>query len=55
MPELLARLARGEDEPDPLGEQAPRDEPEGLRRGLIEPLGVVDDAEERVLLGDLGE
>ena len=28
---------------------------EDLRRGLVEPLRVVDDAEQRLLLGDLGE
>ena len=29
--------------------------PENLRRGVVEPLRVVDDADERLLLGDLGE
>ena len=29
--------------------------PEDLRRGVVEPLRVVDDADQRLLLGDLGE
>jgi hypothetical protein len=40
---------------DPLGEEPAGDEPEDLRRGAVEPLRVVDDADERSLLGDLGE
>ena len=46
---------RGAHERDPLGEQAAGDEAEDLRRGVVEPLRVVDDADERLLLGDLGE
>ena len=38
-----------------LGEQAAGDEPENLRRALIEPLRVVDDGDERLLVGDRGE
>ena len=38
---------------DRLGEQPARDEPEHLRGGLVEPLEVVDDAQQRLLLGDL--
>ena len=31
------------------------DETEDLRRGVVEPLRVVDNADQRLLLGDLGE
>lgn len=47
--------ARSTDERDALGEQAPADEAEDLRGGVVEPLRVVDDADERLFLGDLGE
>ena len=47
--------ARRADERDPLREEASRHEPDDLRGGLIEPLGVVDDADEGMLLGDFGE
>ena len=47
--------ARREHERDPLGEEPARDETEDLRRRVVEPLRVVDDADERLLLGDLGE
>src|SRR5512133_3312955 len=40
---------------DPLSEKPAGDEPEDLRRGAVEPRGVVDDADQRLLLGDLGE
>ena len=49
-----ARARRAHDR-DPLGEQAAGDETENLRGGVVEPLRVVDDADERLLLGDLGE
>ena len=39
----------------PLGEEPAGDERQDLRRGLIEPLRVLDDADERLLLGDVGE
>ena len=45
----------GADDRDPLGEEAAGDEPEDLLRRLVEPVRVVDDADERLLLGDLGE
>ena len=48
-------VARCADERDPLGEKTAGDEAEDLRRGAVEPLRVVDDADERLLLGDLGE
>ena len=47
--------ARCAHERDPLGEEAAGDEAEDLRGGVVEPLRVVDDADERLLLGDLGE
>ena len=53
VPELLARLARGEHDPDRLRQQAPGDERERQRRGLIQPLRVIDDAQQRTLLGRL--
>ena len=53
MPELLARLARREHEADRLGQHTAGDEGERERRAAVEPLGVVDDAQQRALLGDL--
>src|SRR5581483_8447025 len=47
--------ARGEDERDPLGVQTPCDETEDLLRGSVQPLRVVHDADERLMLRDLGE
>ena len=52
---LLARLADGEDDRDPLGEQAARHEPERLRGGLVEPLEVVHETQQRLRLGRLGQ
>ena len=52
---LAAARARRADERDPLGEETAGDEAEDLRGGLVEPLRVVDDADQRLLLGDLGE
>ena len=46
---------RGAHDRDPLGEQAAGNEPQDLRRGVVEPLRVVDDTGQRLLLGDLGE
>jgi hypothetical protein len=46
---------RGADDRDPLGEQAAGHEPQDLRRGVVEPLRVVDDTGQRLLLGDLSE
>ena len=45
---------RGIHDRDPLGQQAAGHEPHHLGRGLIEPLPVVDNADQRLLLGDLG-
>jgi hypothetical protein len=53
VPELLAGLAGGEHDPDRLRQQAPHDEPEREGGGVIEPLRVVDDAQQ--LLGLLRE
>ena len=51
--ERVAELARREDEHDPLGQEAASHEREHSRRGAVEPLRVVDDAQERLLLGGL--
>ena len=40
---------------DLLGQQAAGHEPEDLRGGVVEPLGVIDDADQRLGLGDLGQ
>src|SRR5918994_2033110 len=47
--------ARRAHERYPLGEETAGDEADDLCCGLVEPLRVVDDADERLLLGDLGE
>jgi hypothetical protein len=53
--ELLqrARLAYREQDPDPLGQQAPCDECQRLRGSAVEPLGVVHQADERARFGGL--
>jgi hypothetical protein len=43
----------GTDERDSLGEEAASNEAENLLRCLVEPVRVVDDAHERLLLGNL--
>ena len=48
--ELLARLARGEDQPDRFGQQPPRRERQHLRRRPVQPLRVIDHAQQRPLL-----
>jgi hypothetical protein len=53
--ELVARLADREHDRHRLGQQPPCHEAEDLRRGRIEPLGVVDEAQQRPVAGDLGE
>ena len=53
--QLVARLARREDQADRFRLQAARDEREDLRRGAIEPLLVIHQADQRLLLGHLGE
>src|SRR5580704_15633248 len=52
-PERPARLPRGEDDRDALDRQAASREPEGLGRRAIEPMGVVDHAEQAALPGGL--
>ena len=47
--------ARSADDHDPLGQQPAGDEADDLHRGPVEPLRIVDDAYERLLLGDLGK
>ena len=53
VPKLLARLPCCEHEPHRLGQQPASDERERQRRGLIQPLRVVDDAEQGTLLSHL--
>ena len=52
---VTAVRARRTHERDPFCVQAAGDETENLGGGVVEPLRVVDDADERLLLGDLGE
>ena len=52
---LVADVAHREHEPHPLGQESARHERERLRRHLVEPLRVVDDAHERLLLGGVGQ
>ena len=52
---LAARLAHGEDQPDRLRTETARDERQRLRRGHVEPLRIVHDADERSLLRDVRE
>ncbi len=48
-------LAHREQHCDRIGIEAPRDELEGQRRGGVEPLGIVDEANEWRTVGHLGE
>ena len=48
--ELHARLTCCEHEPDPLSEQAASDKGQRQRRSLIQPLCIIDDAQQRTLL-----
>ena len=52
---LSAGLARREHDADRLRQQATGDERQRQRRRLIEPLGVIDDAQQRMPLGILCE
>jgi hypothetical protein len=52
-PERLARVADPEHQPHGLGQQATGDEHERQRRSPIQPLRVVDDAQQRTLPGHL--
>jgi hypothetical protein len=49
--EQLAGLPRREEQRDLLRREAPGHERERLRRGVIQPLRIVDDGEERALVG----
>src|SRR4051812_41234815 len=51
-PECLVRHPRAEHDGDPLRRQATSHEPESLRRRGIEPLGVIDHAQEAALSCD---
>ena len=53
--ERVAQLASREHERDPLRQQAAGHERERARRRTIEPLRVIDDTQERPLLGSLGQ
>ena len=48
-------VARGEQHRHRLAVQAPRGEAQGLGRGAIEPLGVLHQDQQRLLLGHLGQ
>ena len=52
--QLLARLTLREDECYSFRAQPPRYESECLRRRSVEPLRVVNDAEDRMLVGNVG-
>ena len=49
------RIARGERQDDRFGLQPAADESEHLRRDPVEPLRVVDQAEEGTILGGVGQ
>src|SRR5882672_311935 len=53
--ERFTNGARGEQQSNLLGNKAPSNECESRGRSLIEPLRVVDDAEERSVFGGLGQ
>jgi hypothetical protein len=48
---VLCRFSHSEDQCDGLRHEPSRDEPEDLGRHAVQPLRVVDDAEQRTLLG----
>ena len=52
---LVAELAHREHKPHPLRQEPARHERERLRGHLVQPLRVVDDAHERLLLGGVGQ
>jgi hypothetical protein len=51
----VARLAKGDHDRHGFRQQPPGDEAEDQSRGGVQPLGVLDDAEQRVVLGDGGQ
>jgi hypothetical protein len=52
---LVARLTRGEHDPNRLSKETPGDKGQRQRGGLIQPLRVIDDAQQRALLRHLRE
>ena len=52
--ELGAVGARGEDDPDRLGVEAPSDKRQHLCRRAVEPLLVVDEQHQGPLVGEIG-
>ena len=48
---LLAACSGRKQEPDPVGEHPSRHERERLRRWAVEPLGIVDHTQQRLLVG----
>ena len=53
--EQVARLPRGEHEHDLLRQQAASHERERPRRRMVQPLRVIDNSQQRPLLGRLGQ
>jgi len=54
-PAPSAPVADRDHDRDRVGQQPPCDESEQLVRRVVEPLGVVDDAQQRALLGDAAQ
>jgi len=52
---IVAVLAQSEHQPDPLRQEPARDERKRLRRHAIKPLRIVHDAQQRLLLANIGE
>ena len=52
---LVERIPHGEDHRDGLRDESARHERKHLRRGLVEPLRIVDDADQGSLVGHIGE
>jgi hypothetical protein len=53
--DAVAGLAHREDQRDALGQEPAGDERQRLHRDAVQPLGIVDDADQRRLLGHLGQ
>jgi hypothetical protein len=51
----FARVAHSEHQRHPLGHHPPRHERQHLRGCLVEPLRIVDETQQRIILGDLGQ
>ena len=54
-PPVVARVAQRDQQRHPLGRHPPRHERQHLRGRLVQPLRVVDEAQQRPVLGDLGQ